>query len=107
MSIMETEFFEYTRTIDNDMGLHVIVNKVGGGTIGHEYQGYWDCTLMYRGTPISEERINTPMFTRHDQIFGQFLDFLTAYHEIGLINLPVGVVMRLEDQLAFLQEAPE
>lgn len=40
---MSYEEPEYTTTID---GLNIIVDKVGGGTLGRAYEGGWIVTVM-------------------------------------------------------------
>lgn len=62
-------------------GLTVRVNKVGGGTLGKAYEGYWDVIVKLNDTTMFEAwdlRIGTPK--THVEVAQIALDFWGAEH---------------------------
>jgi hypothetical protein len=72
---MNTNDFEYTQHITTDMnpdGYWVGVNKVGGGTVGQKYTGYWDATVydgdeneLWHTDGATDRHICTRVFQNH------------------------------------------
>lgn len=79
------EFAEYfdTRMDEDGRIVAILVFKVGGGTVGESYDGYWDAAISYRGETewqtgeTFSEKIYTGTPKTHEEIVDLAMDFYT------------------------------
>lgn len=71
---------EYTKSYETD--LVVYVSKVGGGTLGHMYDGDWEVIVQLGGVTVMDDIISSNVPKYYYQIADLAVEFLSDVSEV-------------------------